>query len=256
VDNRRLIREQFSSQAGEMEDRGYVFADPGTIAWMLEHVPPGDARAVLDVAGGTGQVARAYARAAALAIVLDATAPLLERGRREADAAGLRNVVFELGDAAALPYLDRSFDLVVSRFAVHHFPDPAPPLAEMVRVCRTGGRIAVIDLVAPARELAVDYDRRERMRDPSHTRALPADDLCAAVEAAGGELVLRVERDRSTAVERWLSVTSPPPAVAEQLTDELRAELDGAAATGMRPRIVDGELHFTQRLAIVVAARG
>ncbi len=61
------------------------------------------------------------------------------------EAAGWR--FFQEGDATALPFVDASFDLVFCRTAVHHFPDPAVVVAEMARVCRPGGRVAIADLI-------------------------------------------------------------------------------------------------------------
>src|SRR5204863_348816 len=79
-----------------------------------------------------------------------------------------RNVLFMKADAAALPFVDGSFDVVVSRFAVHHFENPAVQIAEMRRVLRPGGRLAVADLVSdPDPEIAETQNRLERLRDPS-----------------------------------------------------------------------------------------
>jgi len=68
-------------------------------------------------------------------------------GRRQAHSAGQRNVVLVLGDAARMGFLDASFDLVICCFAVHHFERPEEQIGEMVRVCRPGGQVAIIDLV-------------------------------------------------------------------------------------------------------------
>jgi ubiquinone/menaquinone biosynthesis C-methylase UbiE len=153
------VRQEFAKQAVRFEDPAYSFADRRLIQWILTHVPPREGELVLDVAGGTGIVARAFARTAAQAVVIDLTRAMLETGRREADAAGLRNVLYLEGDAAELPFLDESFDLVTCRFAVHHFADPARQIAEMVRVCRRGGRVAIVDLVAFDETLASEHDR-------------------------------------------------------------------------------------------------
>jgi ubiquinone/menaquinone biosynthesis C-methylase UbiE len=123
-DHQDLIREEFSRQAPSFEDRRYSFGDPRVLSWILDNVPAESSELVLDVAGGTGHVARAYAAQARFATVLDLTAEMLEVGKREVDAAGVGNVVFQLGEATAMPFLARSFDLVITRFAVHHFPDP------------------------------------------------------------------------------------------------------------------------------------
>ncbi|HEX6689242.1 MAG TPA: methyltransferase domain-containing protein [Solirubrobacterales bacterium] len=250
--HRDLIKEEFARQAPSFEDRQYSFGDPRVLAWILENVPPDGAELVLDVAGGTGHVARAYAEQVRCATVLDLTAEMLAAGKREVDAAGVRNVIFQRGEADAMPFLAASFDLVVSRFAVHHFADPAAALAEMARVCRPDGRVAVMDLVVAEPEHADAYNHRERLRDPSHTRGLTVAELRATIEGAGLETAHFAERDRPLPLERWLAQTQPPEEVAAQLRAELDAELSGGAPTGMRPQRRDGELYFTQRWAIAV----
>ena len=254
-DHRDLIKEEFARQASSFEDRAYSFGDPRVLAWILDNVPVEPSDLVLDVAGGTGHVARAYAEHALCATVLDLTREMLAVGKREVDAAGVRNVIFQLGEADAMPFLDGSFDLVVSRFAVHHFADPAAALAEMARVCRPGGRVAIFDMVVAVPELADEYNHRERLRDPSHTRALTAEELNAAMRVAGLEIAHLLERDQALPLDRWLAQSQALDDVGSQLRTELEAELEGGAKTGMRPVREEGELRFTQRWAIAVAGR-
>ena len=250
-----MVRQEFSKQAVSFEDPTYSFADRRLIEWILTHVPPRPGEVVLDVAGGTGIVARAFASTAAQAVVIDLTRAMLETGKREADAAGVRNVLFLEGDAAALPFLDESFDLVTCRFAVHHFEHPARQLAEMARVCRAGGRVAIVDLVAFDEALAAEHDRLERLRDPSHTRALPAREIAELLESAGVRAVHETEHDQRLALDRWLAQAGPPAHAADAVRAALEAELDGGAPTGMRPHLHDGALHFTQRWAILVGEK-
>jgi ubiquinone/menaquinone biosynthesis C-methylase UbiE len=247
------VRREFTKQAKTFEDPTYSFADRRLMAWILEHVPPEPDGAVLDVAGGTGHLARAYAPMASIAIVVDLTAEMLATGRHEAEAASLRNLVYVLGDAARMPFVDASFDLVVSRFAVHHFEEPARQIGEMVRVCRPGGRVAIVDLVAADAALAVDADRLETMRDPSHTHALPVDRLKALLEQAGATVVHETFHDQALPVARWLAQAETPSTTGDEIRAELDSELDGGRPTGMRPQVVDGELDLTHRYAIVVA---
>jgi ubiquinone/menaquinone biosynthesis C-methylase UbiE len=250
------VRREFANQAASFEDPAFTLADRRLIDWIQRNVPAEPGAAVLDVAGGTGHMARAYAETAAVAVVLDLTEAMLAIGQRQAQAAGQTNVVFLQGDAARMGFVDGSFDLVVSRFAVHHFERPEEQVGEMVRVCRAGGRVAVIDLVAADPALAARQDRLERMRDPSHTRALPTAELRALLEEAGGAVFHETFHDYRQPVERWLRQATTPPDRAEAIRVEIRRELDGGAPTGMRPRIHDdGELHLTHRFAIVVARK-
>lgn len=252
TDHRDTIKEEFARQAASFEDRLYSFGDPRVLSWILGNVPPEGAELVLDVAGGTGHVARAYAEHVRCATVLDLTAEMLAVGKREVDAAGVRNLIFQQGEADAMPFLAASFDLVVSRFAVHHFADPAAVLAEMARVCRPDGRVTIMDLVVAEPEHADAYNHRERLRDPSHTRGLTVEKLRATIGGAGLEIAQFAERDQPLPLERWLDQSQPPQEVRTQLHEELEEELSGGATTGMRPQRRDGELYFTQRWAIAV----
>lgn len=98
---------------------------------------------VLDVAAGNGNATLAAARRFAAVTSTDYVPALLERGRRRADADGFANIRFEVADAESLPYPDRSFDVVLSTFGVMFAPDHARAAAEMTRVCKPGGRIAL-----------------------------------------------------------------------------------------------------------------
>ena len=97
---------------------------------------------VLDVAAGNGNATLAAARRGARVVSTDYVAALLDRGAERARAERL-DVDFRVADAEALPFEDASFDAVVSTFGVMFAPDQARSAAEMARVCRPGGRIAL-----------------------------------------------------------------------------------------------------------------
>jgi ubiquinone/menaquinone biosynthesis C-methylase UbiE len=97
---------------------------------------------VLDVACGSGNVAIAAARIGAVVTGVDIAPNLLEDGRERAKAEGV-TVRFDEGDAEQLPYPDADFDVVVSMFGAMFAPRPELTAAELVRVCRSGGRIAM-----------------------------------------------------------------------------------------------------------------
>ncbi|HJZ81784.1 MAG TPA: class I SAM-dependent methyltransferase [Pyrinomonadaceae bacterium] len=97
---------------------------------------------VLDVACGTGNLAIPAARAGAVVTGVDIATNLLEQGRARAEAEGLK-IQFDEGDAENLPYPDASFDVVVTMFGAMFAPRPDLVAAELTRVCRPGGRIAM-----------------------------------------------------------------------------------------------------------------
>jgi SAM-dependent methyltransferase len=97
---------------------------------------------VLDVAAGNGNITLAAARRWCEVTSTDYVEPLLELGRRRAKAEGLQ-VKFQIADAEDLPFADATFDAVVSTFGGMFSPDQYRTAAEMVRVCRSGGRIGL-----------------------------------------------------------------------------------------------------------------
>src|SRR5580658_2777937 len=97
---------------------------------------------VLDVAAGNGNVSLAAARRWCDVVSTDYVPSLLERGRARATANGL-TIEFKEADAEALPFADGSFDVVVSTFGVMFTPNQERAAAELLRVCRSGGRIGL-----------------------------------------------------------------------------------------------------------------
>jgi SAM-dependent methyltransferase len=108
------------------------------LAWL--DVAPGTR--MLDVGCGAGQIAIPAAKAGAEVTGLDLAVNLIEQARQRAAQEGVK-VRFDEGDAEALPYGDAAFDLVVSLIGAMFAPQPERVAAELVRVCRPGGRIAM-----------------------------------------------------------------------------------------------------------------
>ena len=153
-------------------------------------LPGGDERAV-DVGAGAGALAFALAPLVRDVVGVDRVPELLELARERA--AAYPNVTFVEGDAEHLPFEDGSFDLAATLRTLHHVPRPELVIAELVRVTRHGGRLLVVDQIAPVDPLAaLVLDRFERARDPGHTRLLPDIDLRQLFEA--NELVLIRDR--------------------------------------------------------------
>jgi SAM-dependent methyltransferase len=97
---------------------------------------------VLDVACGTGNLAIPLARAGAVVTGIDIASNLIVQARERAAAEGLK-VSFDEGDAEALPYADAHFDAVLSMFGVMFAPRPELAAAEMARVLKPGGLLAM-----------------------------------------------------------------------------------------------------------------
>ncbi|HQT89998.1 MAG: SAM-dependent methyltransferase [Acidiphilium sp. 37-64-53] len=139
---------------------------------------------VLDVACGPGILACAMAPHARQVTGIDITPAMIAQAQVHQAAVGLHNLAWHIGDATTLPFAAQSFDRVTTRYSLHHMQDPAAVLCEMKRVCRPGGRIIVID-ATPSPETWDGYDAMERLRDPSHTSALPLEVLRLMGKDAG-----------------------------------------------------------------------
>ncbi|MFI0353603.1 class I SAM-dependent methyltransferase [Actinomadura sp. 9N407] len=249
----RVVRE-FSKQAAG-------FGDPALNAAFTRHLdrlvrfmdPELDLEdVVLEVAAGTALVSRAIARRVRHVTALDLTPAMLAQGKREADRDAVTNVTFTRGDAADLPYADRSFTLVVTRFSMHQVADPAAVVREMARVSRPGAALIIADLVRPE-GMDADPDRIERLRDPSHGTMLTEAQIGELLTDSEAEL-RRAERfDFVRPLEPWLELAHTDPDAAAQIRQELTDEVAGGPTTGMRPGVVDGELHFTHSYAFLCA---
>jgi SAM-dependent methyltransferase len=233
----------FTQQAAAFEDPRLNRLFTTDSEWLFDRLPLDATDLVLDVAAGTGHVARRLAPQVRTVVALDATRAMLEQGREHAPG----NVLFVQGDAEQLPFLDESFDVVVTRFAIHHFEAPEDQLAEMRRVLRPGGRLAVADLVAHP-EAAATQNRLETLRDPSHVRMLELHELAALVGTRDVEV-----RDVARPLEPWLLQTDPSPEAADEIRAALRGEITGGPPTGFRPTERDGELHFVHTMASLIA---
>jgi ubiquinone/menaquinone biosynthesis C-methylase UbiE len=256
TEHHRLVEQQFARQAPGFGQEGLTLTNQEYLAWMVDTLDPHPHDAVLDVAAGTGHLGRAIAPRVRCVVCLDLTPAMLHEGEQAAQWEGLTNITFLRGAAEALPYSDSVFDAVVSRFAVHHFVEPLVQVREMVRVCRPGGKVVLIDLVAPEDEgEATTYNRLEHLRDPSHTRALSTEELRGTLKGCGLSDIRTTSRDVEVEAERWLALASTATARAQALREDLMQDVLGSASTGMRPFLRDGVLMFTQRWVVAVGRK-
>ena len=113
---------------------------------FIERLELGPGTRVLDAACGTGNLSLPAARRGATVTGIDIAPNLLEQARRRAADEGLK-IQFEEGDVENLPYVDASFDVVVSMFGAMFAPRPDVTAAELKRVCRVGGFIAMANWI-------------------------------------------------------------------------------------------------------------
>jgi ubiquinone/menaquinone biosynthesis C-methylase UbiE len=251
-----LIERSFSQQAPAFASRDsgpWVAVDTDWIFESLELHP--DDR-VLDVAAGTGGAGRRLAASVKEVVCIDTTEAMLAAGREEAEASDIENITFVRADAAALPFEDERFDVVVCRFALHHFEEPAIQMKEMIRCLRPGGRIAVADMVAdPDPTIASSQNHLEWLRDPAHTRTLTAEQIVGWLDGNGMENLSVDMRSRRRRLDPWLEQTQASESVRDAIHAQLQQELDGGAKTGFAPGSAPGGLSFVQTFASASAVK-
>jgi demethylmenaquinone methyltransferase / 2-methoxy-6-polyprenyl-1,4-benzoquinol methylase len=130
---------------------------------MMDWLAPRPGQRLLDVAGGTGDVAFRFLKRAptATATVLDMTESMLVEGRKRAEADRLADRLdWVVGDAMALPFADNTFDVYTISFGIRNVTRIPDALSEAFRVLRPGGRLMVLEFSQiPNESLQWLYDR-------------------------------------------------------------------------------------------------
>ena len=159
---------------------------------------------VLDVAAGNGNATLAAARRWCRVVSTDYVPALLDRGRERAVAERLE-VEFRQADAEALPFADSAFDVVVSTFGVMFTPDQERAAAELLRVCRPGGKIGLANWT-PDSFIGQLFRTIGRHLPPPPGVASPALwGTAARIEAMFGQHASAIKIDKRAFVFRYAS---------------------------------------------------
>jgi SAM-dependent methyltransferase len=187
-DHEHAIDQAFTDQAASFNTSAIANAEE-ILEAIVAGARPRPSERWLEAACGPGVVSRRLATVARSVHGVDVTAAMIETAQREAVAAGLENVTFEVGDATRTTLADASFDGAVTRFSLHHIPVPGRLFEELARVLRPGGRLVVLDHLADDDAEVRSWSQEiERLRDPSHWASLSATRLRDLGRAAGLKL--------------------------------------------------------------------
>lgn len=136
---------------------------------MINLIKPSSDASVLDVATGGGHTAIALAKCVNQVVAIDITPEMLAEAKMASSQEGISNIAFRTEDVHNLNISDCQFDIVASRFAVHHFSDVNRALREMCRVLKPGGKFYILDCsVFDGEEPEKEINRIELLRDSSH----------------------------------------------------------------------------------------
>ncbi|HSK44603.1 MAG TPA: methyltransferase domain-containing protein [Candidatus Binatia bacterium] len=208
---------------------------------------------VLDVACGPGLLACAFAKVAKRATGIDMTPAMLEQAHKTQQEQGIKNVRWQQGDVYSLPFPPAQFSIVSSRFVFHHLQEPLAALMEMKRVCKPGGKVVIADM-APQPAKAAALNAAELLRDPSHVRALPLEELHGLFEHAGlgAPQIFRYRMEGE--LEDLLSRSFPNEGDADKLR-KIFADSLADDALDLNTRQENGKIYYSFPVAVLVAQR-
>ncbi len=256
-----LVQQKFGAAAADYAASA-VHAKGPSLARLVALVAPKPEWRVLDVATGAGHTAIALAPHVAHVVASDITDEMLAQAAKLAADKGLANVETARADAVALPFADQSFDLVVCRLAAHHFPDPAAFVSECFRVLEPGGTLALVDNVSPdatmlptataaeLAEAAAVFNAYEKLRDPSHARALTLSEWLQLMRSSGFGDTVQELLDQHIAFGPWTERMRCDAETARRLEAMLETE---PLHTFLKPRVTEEGPTFTLQEAIIVA---
>jgi SAM-dependent methyltransferase len=243
----RALAEAFDGQAARFE-RAPVQTDPAALARMVEFAGLQPDSRVLDAGCGPGLVAEAFLAAGHRVQGVDLAGEMVRRARERCARFGAR-ARFEQGAVSGLAS-DQPFDAAVSRFVIHHAPDPVAFLRAKADRVRPGGVVLASDHVTdPDGPAARWHQEIERARDRTHERNLTPGELADAFGRAGLSDVQLAEDGFELDFDEWFDRGTPALPKAE-----VRARVLAGRARGFQvhPR-PDGGITI---LCIRVLVRG
>lgn len=248
------LNRSFERQAENFETSRYHLSKKEYTDYLLRSVGGTAADTVLEVAAGTAICGRAMAPFVKKVVCVDATSAMLNVARRRAAEENIRNMEFVEGLAERLPFVGGSFDIVITRLAFHHFRDAAAPFAEMKRVLRPGGKLAIWDMEAAGEELRYENDRIERLRDPSHNVILSRAEF---LDMYGGDFDMQLAETRNVPVELdgWMELTGTPADVRAEIISLMERDMAGETRTGFFPYRKDGRIYFDHRWLLLIGKK-
>jgi demethylmenaquinone methyltransferase/2-methoxy-6-polyprenyl-1,4-benzoquinol methylase len=164
-DKADLVKEVFDSVASRYDIMNDLMSGGMHRLWKrytIKHANARPGHVILDLAGGTGDLAREFARIVGergRVVLADINAAMLEHGRRRLVDAGIAgNVELAQVDAEILPFADNTFDRVSIAFGLRNITNKEAALAEMLRVLKPGGKVLILEFSQPSKAIKPAYD--------------------------------------------------------------------------------------------------
>ncbi len=231
TDAKNVVRNNFGKSA-ENYASAAIHAQGEDLQWLVEAHPLTGNERVLDVGTGAGHAAFAFAPHVQVVEGIDITSAMLEQARSGAEARGLENIHFSPADVEALPHEDNTFDMVVSRWCAHHYPNIRLALAQIARVLKPGGIFLLVDSVAPPQaRIDMFLNTLEMLRDTGHVRDYSIAEWLDYLERVGLHGMVMREWQLRLDGDTWVRRIQTPEvyvAAIQQLLADADAELKAA----------------------------
>lgn len=238
------IHKSFEAQADRFDSNKYHLSKQEYQEYMIAKTAPSPTDNILEVAAGTCICGRAFAPHVGHVTCLDTTSAMLEVGKRECEKANICNITLVKGIAEELPFLDNSFDIVISRLAFHHFVNGKEIFKEMNRVLKPGGKLVLVDMVAGNESLREEVDRIEKLRDPSHVRDLSLFEMQDLYLQNHMTFTLQEQVDIPVSLEGWMNLTGTPEHLKKEIRQRMMDDINGKTVTGFSPYYKQEEIYF------------
>ncbi|HTU22154.1 MAG TPA: class I SAM-dependent methyltransferase [Gemmataceae bacterium] len=245
-DHESELASAFDHQAAEFE-RAPVQSDPQRLARLIQIASLPAGGVVLDAGCGPGLVAESLLQAGYRVVGIDLSGEMIARARKRCASFGER-AVFEQKSLFD-PSLAGPFDGAISRFVLHHTPDPLAFVRRQAALLRPGGVLALCDHTTdPDRARADWHQRIEVGRDRTHTRNPTPGEMVDLLAAAGLTELRLVEDPLVLDFDEWFDRGTP----AEDKATVREWLLSGASARGFQPVLQkDGRVRIEGWIAIV-----
>ncbi|GLC79329.1 class I SAM-dependent methyltransferase [Lacrimispora brassicae] len=236
--NISLAKQGFESSFLDLDFYNKQTADDVHMDLLINMVSPKDNDVVLDLGTGNGYLAFPLAEryGAAKVIGLDIVDDTLKRNRKKVYDIGLDNLEFAAYDGTVFPFENNSVDLIITRYALHHFPDLMHSFREMYRILKLGGKIIISDPTPNKDDSCRFVDKFMQMKPDGHIRFYYLHEYKEMMMQAGFHYV-----------SNTMTEIKFPRKEADKYSDILEAT-DNAILSGYDIQIIDTEIWITEKV--------